>query len=77
MRNSWALQPLVEAAETTLELDEARRARTSIRVDAGGGSPDDINWLLSRGYLVLAKAYSGQRVRRLAEMVVEWVQDPV
>src|SRR5712691_1074550 len=43
-----AVQPLVEAAETTLGLDEAKRARTLIRVDAGGGSLDDLNWLLAR-----------------------------
>jgi hypothetical protein len=72
-----ALQPLVEAAETTLGLDEAKRTRTIIRVDAGAGTLDDINWLLSRGYQVLAKEYSGQRVLRLAKTVVEWVQDPV
>jgi hypothetical protein len=72
-----ALQPLVEAAETTLELDEIRRARTMIRVDAAGGSVDDINWLLSRGYEVLAKEYSGRGVLRLAKTVVEWVQDPI
>jgi hypothetical protein len=72
-----ALQPLVEAAETTLQLDAAKRARTLIRVDAGAGSLDDLNWLLARGYEVMAKEYSGQRVLRLAKTVVEWVQDPV
>jgi hypothetical protein len=36
-----ALQPLVEAAETTLQLDEAKRRRTIIRVDAGAGTEDD------------------------------------
>ena len=72
-----ALQPLVQAAETTLQLDEAKRARTIIRVDAGAGTLDDLNWLLARGYLVMAKEYSGQRVLRLAKTVVEWVQDPV
>jgi len=72
-----ALQPLVEAAETTLELDAAKRARTIIRVDAGAGTLDDLNWLLSRGYEVMAKEYSGQRVLRLAKTVTEWVQDPV
>src|SRR5258707_7902833 len=71
-----ALQPLVEAAETTLHLDEAKRARTIIRVDAGAGTLDDLNWLLARGYLVMAKEYSGQRVLRLAKTVTEWVQDP-
>ncbi len=72
-----ALQPLVEAAEATLQLDEAKRARTIIRVDAGAGTVEDLNWLLARGYLVIAKEYSGRRVLRLAKTVVEWVQDPV
>ena len=71
-----ALQPLVEAAETTLKLDEAKRARTILRVDAGAGTLDDLNWLLARGYLVMAKEYSGQRVLRLAKTVTEWIQDP-
>ncbi len=71
-----ALQPLVEAAETTLHLDEAKRARTIIRVDAGSGTLDDLHWQLSQGYLVMAKEYSGQRVLRLAKTVTEWVQDP-
>src|SRR2546425_6574290 len=71
-----ALQPLVEAAETTLELDAAKRARTILRVDAGAGTLDDLNWLLARGSLVMAKEYSGQRVLRLAKTVTEWVQDP-
>jgi len=72
-----ALQPLVEAAETTLGLSQAKRARTIIRVDAGAGTLDDLNWLLARGYEVVAKEYSGRRVVRLAKTVVEWVQDPV
>jgi len=71
-----ALQPLVEAAEATLHLDEAKRARTIIRVDAGSGTLDDLNWLLARGYEIMAKEYSGQRVLRLARTVTEWVQDP-
>lgn len=72
-----ALQPLVEAAETTLQLDAAKRARTILRVDAGAGTLDDLNWRLSRGYLVMAKEYSGRRVLRLTKTVTEWVQDPV
>jgi hypothetical protein len=71
-----ALRPLVEATEQVLELDAARRARTLIRVDAGGGSVDDLNWLLERGYQILAKEYSGKRARKLAATVVEWVDDP-
>jgi DDE family transposase len=71
-----ALQPLMEAAEATLQLDAANRTRTIIRVDAGSGTMDDLNWLLTRGYEVMAKEYSGQRVLRLAKTVTEWVQDP-
>lgn len=71
-----ALQPLVEAAETTLKLDEAKRARTILRVDAGAGTQQDLNWLLARGYEIVAKEYSGQRVLRLVKTVSEWIQDP-
>ncbi len=44
-----ALHPLMQAAEQTLQLDRAKRRRTLVRVDAGGGSLDDVNWLLRRG----------------------------
>jgi len=68
---------LVEAAETTLQLDEAKRSRTIIRVDAGAGTIDDLNWLLARHYEIMAKDYAGKRVVRLADTVTEWAQDPV
>ena len=71
-----ALRPLVAATEQVLDLDAARRARTLIRVDAGGGSVDDLNWLLGRGYQVLAKEYSGKRAHKLAATVPAWVDDP-
>ena len=71
-----ALRPLVEATEQVLDLDAGRRARTLIRVDAGGGNVDDLNWLLARDYAVLGKEYSGKRARKLAATVVEWVDDP-
>jgi hypothetical protein len=71
-----ALQPLVAAAEETLELASEKRQRTILRVDAGGGSIDDINWVLARGYQVHGKDYSGKRARKLAASVVEWVADP-
>lgn len=70
------LQPLVEAAETTLQLDQAKRRRTIIRLDAGAGTEHDLNWLLERGYEIMAKEYSGRRIARLARMVSCWVADP-
>jgi hypothetical protein len=71
-----ALQPLVVAAEGVLELDQAQRARTLIRVDAGGGSMGDVNWLLARGYQVVAKDYSSDRSATLAASVTTWYPDP-
>lgn len=71
-----ALQPLMLAAERTLQLDEAKRARTIVRHDAGGGSLDDVNWLLARGYQVHGKDYSGQQAKRLASTVEHWFTDP-
>src|SRR5436305_11745209 len=71
-----ALIALMQAAERTLGLDEAKRKRTIVRVDAGGGSLHDINWLLSRGYQVIIKDSSTQRAERLAHSVTCWTEDP-
>jgi hypothetical protein len=71
-----ALQPLMQAAERTLHLDKARQARTLVRVDSGGGSLEDVNWLLARGYQVRAKDYAGRPARSLAKSVPVWFDDP-
>jgi Transposase DDE domain group 1 len=71
-----ALRPLLSATEQILALSAAKRARTIVRIDAGGGSVGEINWLLERGYQVLAKDYSGQRAQKLAQSVTRWVDDP-
>lgn len=71
-----ALIPLVEAAEAVLDLDEAKRRRTILRVDSGGGSIADINWALERGYHVHTKDYSRQRARILGQSVTAWYDDP-
>ena len=71
-----ALQPLVMAAEQTLDLDATKRARTILRVDAGGGSLAEVNWALQRGYHIHCKDYSGRRAQTLAASVSTWVDDP-
>jgi hypothetical protein len=71
-----ALPPLMEAAEQTLGLDEHKRQRTLVRIDAGGGSVGDVNWLLERDYHVHCKDYSTSRAKQLAESVQVWVDDP-
>jgi hypothetical protein len=71
-----ALPSLIEAAEATLELDEARRRRTVLRMDAGAGSVDAINWVLERGYQVHGKDMSSVRAAGLAQSVTEWFTCP-
>jgi hypothetical protein len=71
-----ALRPLVEATEKTLGLDGRKRRRTLLRIDAGGGSVGDINWLLARGYQIHGKDYSADRAQVLAASVEQWITDP-
>jgi hypothetical protein len=70
------LQELVQRAEEVLELDEAQRRRTLLRIDGHGGSLDDVNWMLRRGYQLHTKEYNGKRARRLAATVTTWHDDP-
>jgi hypothetical protein len=71
-----ALSELVQAAETVLALDAQLRARTIIRADRGGGTEDDINWLLAQGYQILVKTHSWRRAQKLAASVAVWGVDP-
>ena len=73
---STTLPELITAAEQTLSLDESKRRRTVIGVDAGGGSINDVNWLLKRGYQVHGMDYSPKRAAKFAPYVREWVEDP-
>ena len=70
------LPELITAAEQTLNVDESKRCRTVIRVDAGGGSINDVNWLLKRGYQIHGMDYSPKRAAKFAPYVREWVEDP-
>ena len=75
---SVALQPLIAASAKTLGINDApeKRGRTLVRVDSGGGTQADINWLLNQNYLVLTKDYSTARARKFAQSVVKWIDDP-
>jgi hypothetical protein len=70
------LQALVEQAQENLQLDEAARQHTLIRCDAGGGTIDNINWLLVQRYGVLCKEFSGKRAKALAKTIEHWITDP-
>lgn len=59
------LQPCVELVERLLPLKVHQRRRTVWRLDAGFGSDDAINWLLSREYQLLAKGYNSRRAQKV------------
>jgi len=71
-----SVQDLVIAAEEVLDLKKSRRLRTIVRVDGGGGRDADINWLLKRGYFIIAKVKNWQRSVKLARTVDTWYPDP-
>lgn len=71
-----SLPQLVAMAEKALNLQENQRTRTVLRVDAGGGSETNINWMLTRGYFLLIKIHSWQRVMKLIKSVTDWYIDP-
>src|SRR6266566_5212513 len=71
----------VEQMEQAMDMiyrqhSQGKRSRTIVRVDAGGGSLDDVNWLLARDYQVHCKDYSGKQAARLAKSVQHWFADP-
>lgn len=70
------LLTLVDATMLVLQPCATRPENIIWRIDAGGGTDDNINTLLKRGYHVLTKAHNWQRAERLARSVSEWVQDP-
>ena len=45
-------------------------------MDAGGGSVDEVNWLLCADYQLHCKDFSSARAKNLAATVKEWVSDP-
>lgn len=71
-----SLRTLVTSAEDVLLLDRWRRGRTVLRMDSGGGSLDNLNWCLARGYQLHCKDISTQRAEVWAATVVEWFDDP-
>lgn len=73
---SKSLRQLVALAEQTLDLNEYRRSRTILRIDAGGGSLDEVNWLLARGYQLHGKDISAKRAEAWAYTVMRWYDDP-
>ena len=63
--SSHCLVPAVLAFEDRLALPAKYRAKVLWRIDQGFGGDENINWLLERGYGVLAKGCSNRRSANL------------
>ena len=66
------LQQAVLDVESSFELAPEQRKRTLYRLDGGSGTDENLRWLLSRGYQVLGKGFSGKRAKALADHVSRW-----
>jgi hypothetical protein len=71
-----SLPDLVTATEEVLELDEDHRQCTILRIDGGGGTDEDINWMLARGYQILVKVKNWKRASVVCRSVETWYPDP-
>jgi hypothetical protein len=70
--SSNCLQPAVEAFEQRLNLPPERRHKIVWRLDGGFGGDQNVEYLLGRGYHVLAKGASNRRAAKLAAQVKRW-----
>lgn len=68
---------MVYKTEHHLKLStKAKRQQILLRLDAGFGSDNNINFAFWRGYHLTAKIYSSKRAKKLAKSVSEWVAVP-
>src|ERR687887_120046 len=67
-----ALKAALLEVETHLGWSRERRAQIVLRLDGGFGTTEILNWLLSRGYQVVAKISNSGRVRKLRQALGSW-----
>src|SRR6184192_4554352 len=67
-----ALKMALGELETHLGWTRERRQRIVLRLDGGFGTTEVLNWLLSRGYQVVAKISHSGRVRKLRQAIGPW-----
>ena len=67
-----ALKTALREIETCLGWTPERRPRMVLRLDGGFGTTEVLNWLLSRGYQVVAKISHSGRVRKLRQALGPW-----
>ncbi len=65
---------MLSEMEEVLSLDtKEKRQRICLRIDGGFGTDKNINHALWKGYQLLAKMFSGNRAKVLAQSVQQWV----
>ena len=67
-----ALKTALQEVEIRLGWTRERRSRIVLRLDGGFGTTEVLNWLLSRGYQVVAKISHSGRVRKLRQVLGPW-----
>jgi Transposase DDE domain group 1 len=67
-----ALKTALVELETHLGWTRERRQRIVLRLDGGFGTTEILNWLLSRGYQVVAKISHSGRVGKLRQSIGPW-----
>ena len=67
-----ALKAALLEVETHLRWTRERRAQIVLRLDGGFGTTEVLNWLLSRGYQVVAKISHRGRVQKLRQAIGPW-----
>ena len=66
------LQEAVWSMETALRISAPQRQRTCLRLDGGFGTDDNLNWVLGRGYGLIAKNKAGRRAGAWGQRVQQW-----
>jgi hypothetical protein len=70
------LQEAVWRLETALQLSPLQRQQTCLRLDGGFGTDANLNWLLKRGYGLIAKTKAGRRAGAWGRRVQDWQELP-
>jgi len=66
------LQEAVWSLESVLPLTALGRSQIWLRLDAGFGTDDNLDWVLRKGYQLIAKNNSGRRAGAWGQRVSEW-----
>lgn len=74
--NLTNFRQVLAATFAVLGVDPSLKSRVLLRLDAGFGTAEIVNYLLEEGYQFVVKVFSSSRARVLCREVREWVADP-